>query len=282
MSSTTPPGWYDDGQGGRRWWDGTAWAAPGQGPAETQGFQSYEQQPSYAQPSGPPPAYAPQQGYGQQPYGQQPAPKKRTGLIIGIVVALVLVGGGILAAVLLLGGSDGPSSDDPTATVQAFVDAARDGDCDAIDDLLTAEGKKQFPAGDCEEGIDAAARGEGIDPDDVEIEVGDATEDGDTAIVPVSYTAPGEESFDLDYSLVKQDGAWLIDGLDLGGLGDVELPDVPGGTDLPDLPDVPSFDPGDIPTDFLTDFPTDIPTDPEDLQSYLDELESQFSDFPTE
>lgn len=277
MSSTTPPGWYDDGQGGRRWWDGTAWAAPGQGPAETPGFQSYEQQPSYAaqQPSGPPPAYAPQQPYGQQP----PASKKRTGLIIGIVAALVLIGGGILAAVLLLGGSDGPSSGDPAATVQAFVDAARDGDCDAIDDLLTAEGRTQFPEGDCEEGLDAAAQDEGMDPDDVDIEVGDATEDGDTAIVPVTYQAPDTEEFAIDYTLVKQDGEWLIDGLDLGGLGDVELPDAPGTSDLPELP---SLDPDDIPTDFLSGLPTDLPTDPEDLQSYLDELESQFSDFPTE
>lgn len=23
--TTTPPGWYDDGQGARRWWDGTTW-----------------------------------------------------------------------------------------------------------------------------------------------------------------------------------------------------------------------------------------------------------------
>jgi hypothetical protein len=28
-----PPGWYDDGKGGKRWWDGTGWAEVRQ-PAE--------------------------------------------------------------------------------------------------------------------------------------------------------------------------------------------------------------------------------------------------------
>ena len=23
--TTVPPGWYDDGHGGMRWWDGTQW-----------------------------------------------------------------------------------------------------------------------------------------------------------------------------------------------------------------------------------------------------------------
>ena len=246
MSSTTPPGWYDDGQGGRRWWDGTAWAAPGQGPSETPGFQSY---------AAPQPAYAPQQPYGQQPYGQQPAPKKRTGLVIGIVAALVLVGGGIVAAVLLLGGGDGPSSDDPAATVEAFVDAARDGDCDAVEDLLTDDGKALFGGDACAEGVDASATG--VDTDDVDVEVGDATEDGDTATVPVTYTAPGTEEIGIDYSLVKQDGDWLIDGFDLPGLRPTiadpraaqHVPTCPRCRDPDDCPRLPSFDPDDLPTD---------------------------------
>ena len=25
MSNTTPPGWYDDGRGALRWWDGAQW-----------------------------------------------------------------------------------------------------------------------------------------------------------------------------------------------------------------------------------------------------------------
>ena len=25
MTQSTPPGWYPDGQGGQRWWDGNQW-----------------------------------------------------------------------------------------------------------------------------------------------------------------------------------------------------------------------------------------------------------------
>ncbi len=31
---STPPGWYDDGRGGQRWWDGSQWAPEGQGPPQ--------------------------------------------------------------------------------------------------------------------------------------------------------------------------------------------------------------------------------------------------------
>ena len=196
--------------------------------------------------------------------------QEATGLVIGIVAALVVVGGGIVAAVLLLGGGDGPSSDDPAATVEAFVDAARDGDCDAVDDLLTDDGKALFGGDACAEGVDASATG--VDTDDVDVEVGDATEDGDTATVPVTYTAPGTEEIGIDYSLVRQDGDWLIDGVDLPGLDDIEIPELPSTSDLPEMPEMPempSFD------------PDDLPTDPEDLQSFLEELGSQLTDGPT-
>jgi hypothetical protein len=33
MSATPPPGWYPDGQGNTRWWDGSEWAALDQGTA---------------------------------------------------------------------------------------------------------------------------------------------------------------------------------------------------------------------------------------------------------
>ena len=29
---STPPGWYPDGQGGQRWWDGTQWTEHTQPP----------------------------------------------------------------------------------------------------------------------------------------------------------------------------------------------------------------------------------------------------------
>ena len=108
--STTPPGWYPDGQGGQRWWDGNQWTEhtqPAQGdapeaPAAPQApstpggdlptqvapnraseYQAPQQQPQQqpAQPQQPAAPYgAPagggfgqpgaQQSYGQQGYGQ--------------------------------------------------------------------------------------------------------------------------------------------------------------------------------------------------------------------
>lgn len=80
---TTPPGWYPDGQGGQRWWDGTQWTehtqpGPGQAPQAPQvGGDATQVAPNRAADYGNAPQgqqYGqPQQGYGQpaqQGYGQ--------------------------------------------------------------------------------------------------------------------------------------------------------------------------------------------------------------------
>jgi hypothetical protein len=80
-----------------------------------------------------PPGYRPQPGYrppGYGPQGYGPPPKRKTGLIIGIVVGAVLLLGGAAVAVILLlgnGGSNSPAGD-PAATAQQYVNVvnARD------------------------------------------------------------------------------------------------------------------------------------------------------------
>lgn len=85
MSMTTPPGWYDDGHGQQRWWDGTAWTDHVQAP------QASEQPASAAYPTQPTAAW------GQQPvYGAQPA---TNGLAIASLI-LSLVGFGVVGVVL--------------------------------------------------------------------------------------------------------------------------------------------------------------------------------------
>lgn len=340
MSSTTPPGWYDDGQGGRRWWDGSQWGPPGQQPPAAPGgapdlgkptggppstppstpppTQQLPQQPGYGQPGqqygapggqpgspyGPPGGgspYGPPGGgspYGP-PGGGYPGPggaypggppprRNRTGLVLGIVGGLVALAVVAVVLVLVLGGSDGPSGDDPAETVQAFVDASRDEDCDALDELVTDKVRPLLAT--CGQASDAPEGTPQINADDVDVEIGDAQEDGDTATVPVTYSIPGEESVSFDYTLVKQDDVWLIDGLgfgDLPGLDDLQSID-PGDLPTDGLPTdgLPSIDPGDLPTDGIPSFdPDDFPTDafpsefPTDFESYLDDLESLF---PTE
>ena len=83
---TTPPGWYPDGQGGQRWWDGTQWTEHTQpGAGGDQGGSQAPQSPAggdatvvapnrgAGQPGGQggQPGQGGQQVYGQQPGGQQ-------------------------------------------------------------------------------------------------------------------------------------------------------------------------------------------------------------------
>ncbi len=140
LMSTTPPGWYDDGHGALRWWDGAAWTehvaqpepeTPAPEGADTpapEGAESpapegtaalppelaAEFEPAAATSVGVPapgevPAYS---AYGAgQPGAQQPypggafvsatEPKKSRAWIIWLVVGIVLLGIVIAAAVLI-------------------------------------------------------------------------------------------------------------------------------------------------------------------------------------
>ncbi len=123
--------------------------------------------------------------------GGAPAGRSRTGLLIAVVGAVI--GLAAIATVLLLvfSGSDGPSSDDPAETVQSFLDAGKDRDCDAAIKLLSSELRDDF-GDECD---DQATEDDlddlGIDPDDFEYEVGDADVDGDRATVPVTVSGTG-------------------------------------------------------------------------------------------
>ncbi len=314
--STTPPGWYPDGQGGQRWWDGTQWGPEGQPPA------AEPSPPTTPMPTSPPPQYAPPQdpagqgGYGGPgapgqaqpsfgtpyaaaagfpPPGQDPsgggASGKNTKLVLGIVGGLVGLAVVIVILVLALGGGNGASSDDPAETVSSFFDAARDGDCDAALELLTDNAIDVFNASgdDCESADPAGEFG-----DDVSLDVGEATIDGDDATVPVTITDSSDEAGDLglgdfavDFNLKKTDGVWLIDGF---GFGDVDLPDLdlPDASDFPDDPfsDLPDDPFSDLPTDLFSDLPTDLFSDfPSDFdpEDFLSDFPSDFfSDFDPE
>lgn len=123
-STGQPPGWYDDGRGAQRWWDGVRWT----------------EQVLPAPPSSPPPGWTP---------GEQPAPARRSRrLLLGVaaVLVLVLVAGG-LGVVLVVGSDDGPAGPAATgdaapngvaeaqAALRGLAEGAQDGDCDALDVL---------------------------------------------------------------------------------------------------------------------------------------------------
>lgn len=270
-----PPGWYDDGSGTQRWWDGQQWTeslAPAT-PQTPAGGTEYLQ-PGYGQPAG----YGQQPGYPGGYPGGPGGPRKSKGplfAVLGVVALLVI--GGIVALILVLGGDDGgdstaadgpshsySSGSDPKATVEAFIDAAKKGDCDAAEKLVTQHFLDQVGS-DCNQG---QTDNGGVDfrldaTGDFTFDVGDADESGDQATVPVAITDSSEGTgvpVTVDYQLIKQGDGWLIDDFELHG-----------------VPDLPTATATDFPTDFLTDFLTDFPTD------FLTDLPTDFlSDFPTQ
>jgi flagellar basal body-associated protein FliL len=68
------------------------------------GQQPYGQ-PGYGQPTGQPGYGAPSAPYGQQGFGYQQPPKKKTGLIVGSLIAAVIVIGGLVVGAIFLFGS---------------------------------------------------------------------------------------------------------------------------------------------------------------------------------
>ena len=233
-----PAGWYPDGQGGQRWWDGTAWtehtmpaAQPGPGPAapsaptqvapQSSPPQSSPPQSSPAQqPGQQTPQYGQQPAYGQPGYGQQPQQfagqgyaqggppsgggvnKKLLAIIGGASAAVILV---IVLLVVLLGGGGSP-----TDTVKDFFAAAEKGDCDKLESLVSKEYLDS--EGDCSE-----ADFEDFDEAKIDYEYGDESIKGDKAEVEVTqnYEVDGEEgSLDFTYKLIKEDGDWVIDDIE--------------------------------------------------------------------
>lgn len=151
---SVPPGWYPDGQGGQRWWDGTRWtehtqpAAPQQAPpappapsapsAPGSDLPTVVAPPAGQQPGQPPqPTYGQGPGYGQQPpfgappgqppYGIPGVPpptrghNKRVLIIVGAVVGVLVVIGAIAGVLIAVLGGNGPD-DVAKDYVNAYLD----------------------------------------------------------------------------------------------------------------------------------------------------------------
>jgi hypothetical protein len=221
-----PAGWYPDGTGSVRWWDGSAWT-------------------EHTQPAAQPPAapsYAPAaQQFGQQPFGQQPRSRGKGWLwaVLAAVLVLAVVGGSIAAYFLLGdddsgggGGGNDASAGSPEDAVESYYDAFIDGDFATACGLLSEDSQEsafeEYDSDSCDDWADDwEASDEYADYEefvqDVEIsyEIGEVKEDGDTATVDVTttfdytgddptfediYGEPTTETLDL----VKEDGEWRV------------------------------------------------------------------------
>jgi hypothetical protein len=137
-----------------------------------------------------------------------------------------LAASGLIAAGC--GGDDTEESgaDSPDAAVTSFFAAIEDGDGDRACELMTDDSVEALELGGEECSTFAESEGSGDLPDD--FEVGDATEDGDSATVNV--TGDGEE---LEVPLVKDGDEWKVDFIGLGLAqagasegGDASAPDI--------------------------------------------------------
>ncbi len=121
---TTPAGWYDDGSGRQRYWDGARWtehfapAAPSSPTAPQPGAEAFAAAP-FQDPAAP----------SQDPSASAPRKKSRVGLYIGLGIGalLIVIIGAVVAVVLgmknLLGG--------PTDAFNELADAWQAKDCAA-------------------------------------------------------------------------------------------------------------------------------------------------------
>ncbi|GEM_PF-3876213 len=173
----------------------------------------------YGQPSGAP--YGQPDPYGQSsgaPYGQPdpyaagmpypgaptPAPN-RTGMIVGIIVAvLVLVAGVVGLGVYLLGGSGTGS---PQASAEAFMSGLKNADLDAVNKSVCASKRSnntsQFDTTELKQVTWS-------------YKIGTPSVSGSTARVPVDLTISYQgQSLDLTWTVItkNESGGWCVDDL---------------------------------------------------------------------
>ncbi len=148
-------------------------------------------------PPGVPPHYPPP---GQYPV-PAPAPKRRLGLIIGILaaVAVVLVAiAGVVVYTQLV-------ADTPRGAVNAWFDALKERDIDGVRALTCAEFASEVAEVDFSEAITTVSW-------DVTA-VNEVNSDSATATIDISYTERGQtERETVTFSVVKENGDWKVCG----------------------------------------------------------------------
>jgi len=230
---------------------GTAYPTPGAGG----GFPSAPGQPPYGAPQGQPGPFGAPGQPGQSPYGApqgqfggpgmpgQPGQPGQFGMAPGpskkgpSKVLLGAVAGGVLLVVIIIvvlaltlgGGDDGGGGDSAQGTAEDFAAAISDGDIPAACELVDADSRDEL-LGDTDAESCDDLEGESIPglsdlPDGVSfsIEVGEVTEDGDSATGDVSLSATYEGDDDTirdqiesapdtdgTIELTRDGGSWFV------------------------------------------------------------------------
>lgn len=235
--ATTSPGWYDDGHGALRWWDGAQWTehvqTPDAEPADTAdatGPAAEPVVPSELAAEGGDPQSAPPGYPGGFPGGAAPSgafisatePKKSKLWIVWVVIGVVLLGVVILAAVLIPivigmfggaggGNGSGAQSDDQAAAVAAvelYDEAWGTGDCDKFVAATTESFRESLQLADCTS-FTAASQGFIDSVENYELTVTSVQNDSDeqiTVITSETYTSTvDDQGNQTDESLPYED-----------------------------------------------------------------------------
>lgn len=215
-SANTPPGWYDDGHGSLRWWDGSQW---------TTHTAPLAAQPQVSHPQVTQPLAQPQvaQTQATQPQAAQPLTyeqernlvKVKTSKLWWILPIVLVVAGlvGVLAAFAVWQAADPEPLEE---TFAAFHEAEQSGDCAALEEVTTLDFREDLVEGD----VFSCAAWQSAPGREYSDDVVWGMRFGPMGILVVAEDSPGT-TFDGDstgtvtiYTFVKQDGRWKIDDRD--------------------------------------------------------------------
>jgi hypothetical protein len=176
-------------------------------PPQSWGTAPPPSQPSWRQPGGVP------------TYDSTPVPgRNKLPWIMGAAAVVLVIA--IVGLVLVL---RSPGSGGPEATATSFIEAAKDGNCEAFTRLTTEHFQETY--GRCEGDVDTTAflgaAGVTIDEDVAITERGD-----DTATAEVDVSAAGF-SVPLQLLLVREGELWLVDAVTIAGFGLDDIPSIP-------------------------------------------------------
>lgn len=215
---TAPAGWYDQGDGTQRYWDGAAWtqhtALAARSPASQYAAQpaaapQYAAVPEYAaQPAAAPVAQP--SGYAALPAdAPQGAPRKRVWpwvLGIGGGLLLVLIGLAVWGAVAFFGVVSGPVD-----VVNDFEDALETTDCAAMKLTVSTGFLDSSGWGDCAVFTEDAVY---LTPSSFDANNSSIVNGSATVTADIRFT-DDTASYIGTYTLVKEDGDWKVDGFNL-------------------------------------------------------------------
>jgi hypothetical protein len=238
--TTTPPGWYDDGHGAKRWWDGLRWTEHVASPEATASAGAGAASSVPAHDPAPVstatlfPAAAPDAG-------PPPPPERKSNLWIVWVVVGVIVLGALIAALVVIppllfaaSGQGGQATDETVAdadqqaavaTVELYDHAWQNADCEAYFTSTSEDFRAESGLTDCS-AFETSAEEFSAGTEDYGVEVTDVSSEESGVLVTTTetYTAlvgedgetldePNEESVDWVYVVVADGDDWVIDSI---------------------------------------------------------------------